>query len=114
VRAYDISSIVSPGDVADTQAYYAGYSVQQINTTRVCQRYVPTACVDAKGADLCVTEAVNALLAEEAAAKQPRQSGANVAAIAAPVAIAGELALCLHHMSRLKVTALVLCWGLEL
>jgi hypothetical protein len=106
VRAYDISSIVSPGDVADTQAYYAGYSVQQINTTRVCLRYVPSACVEAKGADACVTEAVNALLAEEAAARQPRRSGTNVAAIAAPVAIAGGSWCCVCTFSQTCNTSL--------
>lgn len=90
LRASDVSSIVSPGDVADTQAYYAGYSVQQLNTTRVCLSYVSEACVAERGGDLCLNEAVNALLAEEAAARQGGGRGVNVAAIAAPVVVAGE------------------------
>uniref|UniRef100_A0A383VVN5 Protein kinase domain-containing protein n=1 Tax=Tetradesmus obliquus TaxID=3088 RepID=A0A383VVN5_TETOB len=93
LRASDVSSIVSPGDVADTQAYYAGYSVQQLNTTRVCLSYVSEACVAEKGGDLCVNEVVNALLAEEAAARQGGRRGVNVAAIAAPVVVAGVLLL---------------------
>ncbi|WIA13933.1 hypothetical protein OEZ85_002503 [Tetradesmus obliquus] len=95
VRASDVSSIVSPGDVADTQAYYAGYSVQQLNTTRVCLSYVSEACVAEKGGDLCVNEAVNALLAEKAAARQGGGRSVNVAAIAAPVVVAGVLLLAL-------------------
>ncbi|WIA34082.1 hypothetical protein OEZ86_012459 [Tetradesmus obliquus] len=93
LRASDVSSIVSPGDVADTQAYYAGYSVQQLNTTRVCLSYVSEACVAERGGDLCLNEAVNALLAEEAAARQGGGRGVNVAAIAAPVVVAGVLLL---------------------
>jgi hypothetical protein len=76
--------------VADTQADYAGYSIQQLNTTRVCLSYVSADCVEAKGGDPCVTEAVNALLAEEDAARQRGGHTTNVAAIVAPVVVGGE------------------------
>ncbi|KAF6263889.1 hypothetical protein COO60DRAFT_308019 [Scenedesmus sp. NREL 46B-D3] len=96
VSAIDTSSVVSPGDVADTQQYYAGYSVQQINTTRICLSFVPSECVEAKGADPCVIDAVNALLAAEAdaAAAQAGTGGTNVAAIVAPVVVGESRACC--------------------
>jgi hypothetical protein len=53
--------------------------------------YVSADCVAVKGGDPCVTEAVNALLAEEAAARAGRK-GTNVAAIVAPVVVGGEAA----------------------
>lgn len=90
VHAVDVAGVVTPGDVADTSAYYAGYVITQTNATRVCLEYVSPDCVTSKGSDQCVTDAVNAMLAAEA-----RPAGAGqppLAAIVAPVVVGGETA----------------------
>jgi hypothetical protein len=62
IRGIDVTYFVGPVDVPDT-TYYAGYSMTQLNTTRVCETYVSDECVAKKGAGACVEEQVRGLFA---------------------------------------------------
>lgn len=57
LHSIDLRASVSPADVADT-SYFAGYQLVQLNTTRICQTYVPDECVAKRGGDVCVMEQV--------------------------------------------------------
>lgn len=57
IHAIDLRYFVGPVDVPDT-TYYAGYSMLQMNTTRICETYVSDECVAKRGADVCVNEQV--------------------------------------------------------
>jgi hypothetical protein len=57
IRALDLQYFVGPVDVPDT-TYFAGYSMRQVNSTRVCETYVSDECVAKKGAEVCVDEQV--------------------------------------------------------
>lgn len=58
IRGIDVTYFVGPVDVPDT-TYYAGYTMTQLNTTRVCETYVSDECVAKKGAEACVQEQVS-------------------------------------------------------
>ena len=57
IHAVNLRYFVGPVDVPDTN-YYAGYTMVQLNSTRVCETYVSDECVIKKGADVCVMEQV--------------------------------------------------------
>lgn len=80
----DVSTFVNPGDVTETRSFDAGYTLVQINTTRVCLAYVSDACVAQSGVDACVIAVVDQILAQQDGAGRPP-----IAAIVAPVVIAG-------------------------
>lgn len=63
IRAIDVRYFVGPVDVVETN-YYAGYSMRQINTTRVCETYVSDECVARKGPEVCVDEQVRCACAQ--------------------------------------------------
>lgn len=57
IRAIDLRYFVGPVDVPDT-TYFAGYSMRQTNSTRICETYVSDECVAKKGAEVCVVKQV--------------------------------------------------------
>lgn len=57
IHATELHYFVGPVDVPDTN-YYSGYSMVQINSTRICETYVSDECVIKRGADVCVMEQV--------------------------------------------------------
>lgn len=93
IRALDLRYFVGPVDVPDT-TYFAGYSMRQVNSTRVCETYVSDECVAKKGAEVCVDEQIDILTAPRSTEQQQQQqqpSGSNLAAIVAPSVIGGLL-----------------------
>lgn len=57
IRGRDLRYFVGPVDVPDT-TYFAGYSMHQTNSTRICETYVSDECVAKKGAEVCVVKQV--------------------------------------------------------
>lgn len=57
ILAVNARYFVGPVDVPDSN-YYAGYTMWQLNTTRICETYVSDECVWKKGPEACVEEQV--------------------------------------------------------
>lgn len=60
IRGVDVTYFVGPVDVPDT-TYYVGYTMTQLNTTRICETYVSDECVAKRGAEACVKDQVRLL-----------------------------------------------------
>jgi hypothetical protein len=85
IHLTDLAAFLGPGDVDELQAY-RGINMLQVNVTRVCLTYAPSDCVDT--AEVCVTNAVQAILRSQAHGGGLSQQ-ALVAAIVVPVVAAG-------------------------
>jgi hypothetical protein len=85
IHLTDLGVFWGPGDVDEMQAY-CSYNMLQVNVTRVCLTYVAVDC--AEPPEVCVTNAVHAMLKNKAHTGGLSQR-ALVAAIVVPIVAAG-------------------------
>ncbi|KAF8065921.1 MRE11 [Scenedesmus sp. PABB004] len=83
--AYDV-----PPSFQEGEGSLGGYTLNTINTTRLCSHGVPASCLAIKSPDTCVNEVIDQLLAGELDAR--RGPSAVVVGVAVSVAVAGALA----------------------
>eukprot|EP00882_Tetradesmus_deserticola_P006245 GHRQ01006572.1.p1 GENE.GHRQ01006572.1~~GHRQ01006572.1.p1 ORF type:complete len:289 (+),score=74.95 GHRQ01006572.1:290-1156(+) len=88
VRAEDVS-MDAPLTPMGQGSFSGGFAAQWLNVTSICRSYVSDECVARESSEVCITQQTQQLLAA-AAGGTDHTSAKRAAAIAVPVAVAGE------------------------